>query len=179
MIDRLEPHAEAISGEYQCGFRRDRPTSDQIFNIRQMMEKLWENGIELHHLFIDFKQAYDSVDRQTLWEAMIDMGIPPKYVRIMKASFTNSRGCVCVHNTTSRAFGISCGLRQGDGLSSVIVNLALRWAIRKARINTTGTIANRSVQILAYADDIDIASRSRRDIEKCYVFPHSITWARR
>lgn len=166
--NRLDPHVEAIVGEYQCGFRRNRSTSDQIFSIRQMMEKLWEHGIDLHHLFIDFKQAYDSVDRQTLWRAMVTMGIPPKYVRMVRASITNSRGCVCVQNTMSRAFGISCGLRQGDGLSPVIFNLALEWTLRNARINTTGTIANRTVQILAYADDIDIASRDRRELDRCF-----------
>ena len=97
------------------------------------------------------------------------MGIPPKYVRVIKASITNSRGCVCLQDTMSRTFGISCGLRQGDGLSPIIFNLALEWTIREARINTTGTIVNKSVQLLAYADDIDIVSRRSRDLEQCFI----------
>jgi hypothetical protein len=38
--------------------------TDQIFCIRQILEKEWEyNGI-VHHLFIDFEKAYDSVRRK-------------------------------------------------------------------------------------------------------------------
>jgi len=34
--------------------------------------------IEAHHLFIDFKTAYDKVNRTQLYKIMLEFGIPPK-----------------------------------------------------------------------------------------------------
>jgi hypothetical protein len=42
LLSRLTPYAEEIIGERQCGFRRNRSTTDHIFCIRQILEKKWE-----------------------------------------------------------------------------------------------------------------------------------------
>jgi len=39
-------------------------TTDNIFIMQQILEKCYEYNIEMYVLFIDFKQAFDSVDRQ-------------------------------------------------------------------------------------------------------------------
>jgi hypothetical protein len=36
---RLMPYADEIIGDHQCGFRRNRSTTDQIFCIREILEK--------------------------------------------------------------------------------------------------------------------------------------------
>jgi hypothetical protein len=36
---RLTPYIDEIIGDHQCGFRRNRSTTDQIFCIRQILEK--------------------------------------------------------------------------------------------------------------------------------------------
>jgi hypothetical protein len=60
----LTPYVDEIIGDHQCGFRRNRSTTDQIFCIRQILEKKWEYNGTVHQLFIDFKKAYDSVRRE-------------------------------------------------------------------------------------------------------------------
>jgi hypothetical protein len=38
----------------------------------------------VHHLFIDFKKAYDSVRREVLYNILIEFGVPLKLVRLIK-----------------------------------------------------------------------------------------------
>ena len=41
-LSSLTPYAEEIIGDHQCGFRRNRSTTDNLFCFRQMLEKKWE-----------------------------------------------------------------------------------------------------------------------------------------
>ena len=37
-LSSLTPYAEEIIGDHQCGFRRNRSTTDNLFCIRQMLK---------------------------------------------------------------------------------------------------------------------------------------------
>src|SRR5215475_11461710 len=64
LLSRLAPYAEEIIGDHQCGFRRNRSTTDHIFCIRQILEKKWEYNEAVYRLFINFKKACDSIRRE-------------------------------------------------------------------------------------------------------------------
>jgi len=53
---RLVPGAEEI-GNHQCGFWKERSTTDNLFMLRCILEKPFELSLNLHLLFIDFKQS--------------------------------------------------------------------------------------------------------------------------
>jgi hypothetical protein len=57
LLSMLSPYIDEIIGDNQCGFRCSRSTTDQIFCIRQILEKKWEYDETGHQLFIDFKKA--------------------------------------------------------------------------------------------------------------------------
>jgi hypothetical protein len=50
LLSRLGPYIDEIIGDHQCGFRRNRSTTDQIFCIRQVLEKKWEYNETVHQL---------------------------------------------------------------------------------------------------------------------------------
>jgi hypothetical protein len=80
LLSKLVPYIDEIVGDHQCGFRRNRSTTDQIFCIRQILEKKWEYNETVHQLFIDFKKAYDSVRREVLYSILIEFGLPMKHI---------------------------------------------------------------------------------------------------
>jgi sorting nexin-29 len=63
---RLKMVIEKIIGEYQCGFRPNRSTTDQLFVLRQIMEKHYAHSMSLHMLFVDSRKPFDSVNRESL-----------------------------------------------------------------------------------------------------------------
>ena len=77
-----------LLGDHQCGFRRNRSTTDHIFSIRQILEKKWEHNEAVNQFFIDFKKAYVSVRREVLYNILIEFGIPKKLVRLIKMCLT-------------------------------------------------------------------------------------------
>jgi hypothetical protein len=40
LLARLTPYVNEVIGDHQCGFRHNRSTADQIFYIRQIIEKM-------------------------------------------------------------------------------------------------------------------------------------------
>lgn len=101
---RLMPYAESVVGEYQCGFRRDRSTTDQLFNVRLILQKGREFKINTHHLFIDFKAAYDSVKRLELFRVMHELAFPAKLIRLVAATLKGSQCRVKMQNDYSQPF---------------------------------------------------------------------------
>jgi hypothetical protein len=75
LLSGLTPYAEELIGDHQCGFRRNRSTTDNIFCIRQILENEWEYNEAVHQLFINVKKAYDSIRRDVLYNIFIEFGI--------------------------------------------------------------------------------------------------------
>ena len=164
----LSPHAKRFVGPYQAGFTGARATTDQIFSLRQILEKCREYNLPTHHIFIDFKAAYDTVDREQLWQIMHENGFPDKLTRLIKATLDRVMCHVRISRELAEPFESRRGLRQGDGLSCALFNIGLEGVVRRAGIDTSGSIFNKAVQLLAYADDIDIIARNPETVKDVY-----------
>jgi hypothetical protein len=70
LYDRLLPHTSAAVQHYQAEFQSGESKTDQLFALRQILEKCNEFNITTHHLFIDFKAAYDTIMRNELYTGM-------------------------------------------------------------------------------------------------------------
>ena len=69
----------------QAGFRKGRSTVDHIFTLHAAIERQFANNSKLYVAFIDFKKAYDSVNRNILWSVLLRSGIQGKMLRTIKA----------------------------------------------------------------------------------------------
>jgi hypothetical protein len=85
---------------------------DQIFYIRQILEKKWEYNGTVHQLFIDFKKACDSVKGEVLYNILFEFVIPKKLVRLIKMCLNETYSKVRVGKLLSDKFPIQNGLKK-------------------------------------------------------------------
>jgi hypothetical protein len=69
----MRPFSITRLGSNQAGFQS---TTDQLFALRQILEKCNEFKITTHHLFIDFKAAYATIIRNEVYVGMSELNFP-------------------------------------------------------------------------------------------------------
>jgi len=94
--------------------------------------------------------------------AKTDVACMQPWIALVKAMMNNTHCWFKIQNRLSEPVSVKNGVRQGDALACLLFNIALEKVIRDAAVNARGTIFYKSVQILAYADDIDIIGRTRQ-----------------
>lgn len=168
LCERLKPIVNNLIGPYQCGFRPGKSTIDQIFTLRQILEKTLEKQIDTHHLFVDYKAAFDSTIRSHLYETMSNFGIAAKLIRLCRMTLRNTSCAVLIGKDLTTPFETKRGFRQGDSLSCDFFNLMMERIVRAADLRNSGTIFYKSFMLLAYADDIDIIGLNRRAVTAAF-----------
>ncbi|VEN37593.1 unnamed protein product [Callosobruchus maculatus] len=164
--DKLTVEMENIVGEYQCGFRPGRSTIDQIFTLRELQAESYEHGLQTLVLFVDFQQAYDRIKRHRMYKVLEDFKINAKLRRMVQLTLRKTENMVRINNEISEKFEVNEGVRQGDPLSTVLFSLCLEKVIRGANINREGLLYHRKHQCLAFADDVAIVTRGKKELQE-------------
>ena len=110
---------------------------EQVFALRQIIEKVQALDKSVYLNFIDFKKAFDNVHRNTLWMILRSYGIPDKILNMIASFYADSRCSVQVNSTLGKWFEMFSKVRQGCLLSPLLFAVAMDRVMRRA-VETTG-----------------------------------------
>ena len=98
LLNRIDKALDAILRQEQTGFRKGKGCIDQIFTLKNIIEQSIEWKSPLYINFIDFKKAFDSIHRDTLWKLVRSYGVPEKIVTLLKCFYTQFECTVLLNN---------------------------------------------------------------------------------
>ena len=105
-----------ILGEEQAGFRKTCGTSDHIFNLKFIVDLFLFKKRNSFCAFIDYKKAFDSIDRAALWHKLLRSSTDGKIFVIIRNMYAQAKSCIKVNGCNSEFFTSSVGVRQGENV---------------------------------------------------------------
>lgn len=131
ILNRIRDVVDSQLREELAGFRPKRSCAEQIFTLRQIIEKYNESRFPLALSFIDFSKAFDSLHRPSLWLILREYGLPVKFVEAIRNIYEKSKCCVRTEDGMSDWFEVITGVRQRCLLSLVLFAIAIDWIFRR------------------------------------------------
>ncbi len=167
ILERIRSAIDEKLRDEQAGFRCGRSCTDQIATLRVIIEQSLEWQSPLYINFVDFKKAFDMVDRDTLWKVLRHYGIPVKITSIIQGLYKNTK-CQVIHNSSlSPSFSVHTGVRQGCLLSPLIFSVVIDWIMKTSMTPPRGIQWSLTAKLedLDFADDVSLISSIPSDAE--------------
>ena len=119
--------------------------------------------LDVSFCFIDFRAAFDSVDREMMYKIMKHYGLPQKVVNVIRNSYEGFKCCVKTEGEKGQIFDVKTGVRQGDVWSPILFGLVINYVL--ANSVQGGTDIGRCVADLDFADDVALLGVSDSEVQ--------------
>ena len=137
----------------QAGFIRDRSCANNLWILRRVAEKAVEYNVPVYCALVDYKGAFDALNRTTLGR-VLSLFLSPSMVRRVLSLYFDARAKVSVNNSTGPEFQLHRGVRQGCPASPSFFTVALAFISRSFRTIFKGIkLVTLHLATLEYADD--------------------------
>ena len=193
MVKRMQALMEQVGFDMQTGFRPERGTIDGLFAVMMGLKKRQEHGLESRGVYVDLVKAFDTVNREALWEVLRRFGMPDHFVNMLVRLHADAVIKVKIGEEDTdidSSIGVRQGACEGPILFLFIMQAALEtmeWPVAKPTFRTRAdgvTSGERSTrkrgvtvfELFAslFADDCALFFETRADMVTgtSYLFNH-------
>ena len=138
ILNRLKPKIEEELSDCQAGYRSNRGTTDMLFVLQILTEKIKSTDEEVFITFIDYSKAFDSVIHLHLFNTMVKMGFPKHLISLIASLYKDQKATIRWNSRKCELFNIHKGVRQGCILSPYLFNIYTEQVMRDADIEDMG-----------------------------------------
>eukprot|EP00961_Rhodomonas_salina_P257518 3480089-Rhodomonas_salina.1 len=144
----------------QEGFQSQRSCQRQASRYVDIIEDARRNKKQLYSLYIDWGNAFNSIDQDVLWRAMRLAGFDLDDIDVVAELYRDSSFAVENPFGTTAALPCKCGVKQGDIVSPALFSLAMNILLRQLAQRGGGYVhsSGEHCNVLAFADDLILLS---------------------
>jgi TusA-related sulfurtransferase len=136
--------------------------------MKILIEKHREFNTENHIAFVDFKKAFDRVNRKELLRILASDQVSQQTIQNIYNLYKTNLISVKIEDKLSEWREINTGVRHGCGLLPVLFIIYMNAIIKEFRQKRHGYIAiNRTLQLdaMIFADDLVVLAASEDDLQ--------------
>ena len=164
--DRLTFYTESqgLLPEFQFGFVKGRNTLGAVSLLKEIVARRLEMKQRTYAAFIDFRKAFDTVDRCKLLCKLQQLGVPVAFCSLLHYILQNIKVYLKSGNTFSEPFKTTTGVLQGDVLSPTLFNLFT--SDLPDHLDHEGvSLDSVGVKCIMYADDLCLIAKDGKDLQ--------------
>ena len=116
-LKRLENQQEY--SKFQCGFREDHRTADNIFMLSQIIKYFKSKSKKVYACFVDFHKAFDTVSCTGLFIKLLNLKVGGNFLKTIKHMYENDSLAIKIGPKVTEPIKCSQGVKQGDSHYSI------------------------------------------------------------
>ena len=154
---------------------------DHLFVLKSLADLYIGKRKRLYCCFVDYKKAFDTINRSTLWSKMLASGISGKLFDVIKNMYEKAKSSVALTaEAQSDFFTCNIGVRQEENLSPLLFSIYLHDLKSFISRKCNGLkdvenmqrehlyeefVTNFKLCILLYAEDTVILAENPKDLQ--------------
>ncbi len=152
----------------QIGYKKGTRPADHILTLKTIIDKYTIKLAKgnLFACFVDFKKAFDTVNRKALYYKLLKQDIGGNFLKILQHMYQEVFFCVKLPGGLTKSFSSHTGVKQGCVLSPILFNIFISDlpAIFDASCDPV-ELHDITLSCLLFADDLVIVSKTATGLQ--------------
>ena len=154
-----------------------------MYVLKILIDLFLFSNKRLYMCFVNYKKAFDNVNRIQLWQKMLDYNIIRKIFIVVHNMYNQSKSCISLPGgSVSSMFQCEVGVRQGENLSPLLFSIYLSelnsflankndslkqfQSLASEFLNDDRILIFLKLHVLLYADDTVLIAETTGNLQK-------------